>query len=119
VAERLFVNTPDKNRNVKNAVDPKFVNITDKNHDVKNVVERLFVNMADTNQHVKNVAALKFANMGDKNRIVKNAVEHNYVKATIVKQRLLKNTMDIAYHVAFKYVLKFKYHATIKPKKEM
>ena len=75
--------------------------------------------MADTNQHVKTAAALKFANTANKNRIVKNAAEQVYVKATIVKQGLLKNTMAIAYHAAFKYVLKFKYHATIKPKKEM
>ncbi len=75
--------------------------------------------MADTSQHVKNAVGLKFANTANKNRIVKNAVEHNYVKAIIVKQRLLKNTMAIAYPVAFKYVLKFKYRATIKPKKEM
>ena len=117
--EGLFVNTAHINKDVKIVVVLKFANTTDKNHDVKNVVERLFVNMAKKKGIVKNVAVPVFANMANKNRIVKNAVEHNYVKATIVKQRLLKNTMDIAYPVVFKYVLKFKYHATIKPKKEM
>jgi hypothetical protein len=62
---------------------------------------------------------LLFANTANRNHDAKTAVDHNYVKQINAKQEVLQNIMVIAYLVAFKYVLKFKYRATIKPKKEM
>ena len=75
--------------------------------------------MADKRHNAKIVVDQLIANMTKKNHIAKSAVDHNYVKQTIVKQEVLQNIMVIAYLVVFKYVLKFKYRATIKQKKEM
>jgi hypothetical protein len=83
------------------------------------VADQVFANMVDIKQYVKSVVVPDFANTANQNHDAKNVVDHNYVKQTIVKQEVLQNIMDIAYLVAFKYVLKFKYRTTIKQKKEM
>ena len=95
------------------------MNTTKENQIVKYALELLFVNMAHKNQYVKFVWGLRFANIANVSRDVRFVVELLYVKPQHVKQQVLKNIMAIAYLVVFKYAPKFKYHATIKLKKEM